>query len=276
MAFYALHIATTKTQRIEPLRLACKKLGIEFKALDPYSFDFSRPSPVKKRDIVYRTNRGKVLRFFEDYIVRPGAVTFYKNELFHKPDPFMLEKHKIPTPPTVFCLSNDHLELLKYVKKLGGFPVILKALGGTRGMGVMKIETESALFSIADFLSAQQKLFVLKKFLPVKTSARFIVLGNKVIASLEYVAKDRDFRTNSSKNLTVRPKKYASSLEDLAVKATEAYGWEFSGVDVLIHEEKPYVSEVNFPCNFMRAQEVCQQDIALQMVQYLYEKSRKL
>jgi ribosomal protein S6--L-glutamate ligase len=161
------------------------------------------------------------------------------------------------------------------VKQLGGFPVVLKALGGTKGMGVMKIESFSSLFSVADFLLNQGKLFVLKQYLPVKTSARFIVLGEKVIASIEYVAKEGDFRTNSSKDIKVRSKKYPKMFEELAVKATKAMSWEFGGVDILIHKGKPYVSEVNFPCNFMRAQKLLKQDIALQMVEFLAERSRQ-
>lgn len=276
MIFYALHIGSMKSGRLEPLKAACSKLGIVFKALDPNFYDFSKPSPVKRGDIVYRTNRGKLLRFFEDFIVRPGCVTFYNDVLFHKPDPFLLEKNSISVPKTIFCLSSDRKQLTNYVKQLGGFPVVLKALGGTRGMGVMKIESYSSLFSVADFLLGQNKLFVLKQYLKVKTSARLIVLGDRVIASIEYVAKDGDFRTNSSNNLKVKPKKYSKTVEDLAVRATRAMGWDFSGVDILIEKGKFYVSEVNFPCNFVRAQKVTKKDIALEMVKYLQQKSKSL
>lgn len=275
MIFYALHIPGVEEERLELIRKACKKLRIPFKALDPSSFDFSKPSPVKKGDIVYRLSRGKLLRFFEDYIVRPGCVTFYTNELFHKPDPFLLEKQDIQVPKTVFCLNKNRSQLMNSVKKLGGFPIILKALGGTHGMGVIKIDSFSALLGMADFLLSQKKLFVLKQYLPVKTSARFIVLGYKVIASLEYVATDHDFRTNSAKNLKVKSKRYSKALEDLAVCATRAMGWEFGGVDILIHKGKPYVTEVNFPCNFVRAQKALKKDIALEMVKYLREKSER-
>ncbi len=273
MIFYALHVPGVEEERLDLIRAASKKLNIPFKALDPASFDFSKPSPAKKGDIVYRLSRGKLLRFFEDYIIRPGCATFYSNEIFHKPDPFLLEKHNIPVPKTVFCVTKDPDRLMAYVKQLGGFPIVLKALGGTHGMGVIKIDSLSALLSMADFLLGQRKLFVLKQFLPVKTSARFIVLGNRVVTSLEYVATGRDFRTNSAKNLKVKPKKYSKDFEDLAVRATQAMGWEFSGVDILIHKNKPYVSEVNFPCNFVRAQTVAKKDVALEMVKYLRDKS---
>lgn len=274
MVFYALHLPGVEKERVELLRAACKKLKIRFQPVDPLSFDFSRPSPVKKGDVVYRLSRGKLLRFFEDYLVRPGSVTFYRDEGSRKPDPFLLEKSGIPVPKTFFPAASDPRQLEVYAKRLGGFPIVLKALGGTRGMGVMKIDSLSSLVSMADFLLQQGRFFILRQYLPVKTSARFIVLGEKVVASIEYVATDRDFRTNSGKNLNVRAKKYPKTVEDLAVRAVRAMGWEFGGVDILIHKGKPHVSEVNFPCNFVRAQHVLKQDIALQMVKYLQAKAR--
>ncbi len=273
MKFYALHVPGVENDRLELLRVACRKLKVPFQALDPDSFDFSKPSPVQKGDMVYRVSRGKLLRFFEDYIAVPGSVTLYRDPSNRKTDPFLLGKHDIPVPQTIFCASRKRDRLMEYAKRLGGFPLVLKALGGTRGMGVLKIDSFSALASMADFLLNQGKMFVLKKYIPVRASARFIVLGYNVISSLEYIATDRDFRTNSSKKLKVKPKKYSKSLENLAVRATHAMGWEFGGVDILIHDGKPYVSEVNFPCNFVRAQKITKRDIASQMIRYLREKS---
>lgn len=224
MTFYALNIAKQESLRLLPLQDACKKLGVDFVALDPYDFDFSKPSPVKKGDIVYRVNRGKQLRFFEDYLVRTGVVTFYKNEMFHKPDPFMLHKQGIATPKTIFCFSRRRKMITDYVAQLGGFPIVVKALGGTRGMGVMKVESFPVLLSIVDFLAGQGKLIVLKQFIPCKTSARFIVLGDKVIGSIEYEAPQRDFRTNALQKPLVKPKKILSCSRETCGKSNSSNG----------------------------------------------------
>ena len=276
MIFYALHIAGEEDQRCQLLESACRKLKIQFKQLDPYTYDFSKASPVKAGDIVYRVSRGKLLRFFEDFIVKKDTVTFNLYPLLHRPDAFLLEKQHISTPRTIFCATNDHEDLLSYVKKVGGFPVVLKALGGTRGMGVIKIDSVTSLFSIVDYLISQNKFVVMREFIPVKTSARLIVLGDQVAASMEYVAGNHDFRTNQAKDPRVVPKKFAKNIEELAIKATHAMGWEFGGVDVLINGKKAYVTEVNYPCNFVRAHKVLKKDVALEMVKYLQQKSRKM
>lgn len=276
MTFYALYLPGIDNERVELLKKACTKLGIKFQPVDPLTFDFSKPSPAKAGDLVYRVGRGKMLKTLENYFLDSNIVSFHNDPLKSKDNFFMLEKNKIPSPKTIFCPTKDRHILQENVKKLGGFPLIIKVLGGTRGMGVMKIDSTSALYSMVDFLLAQNRLITLRQYIPVTTSARLIVLGNKVIASLEYKAQKHDFRTNESTKLSVTSKKYSKDFEDLAIRATHALGWEFGGVDILIHNKKPYVTEVNLPCNFVRAQKVLKKDIALEIVKYLQEKSESI
>ena len=275
MKFYVLNIPGVETARVRLLEKAAKKNKVTFRLLDPYSYDFSGPSPLNKGDILFRASRGKILRTFENFLLCPGLVTFYSDPVPRRRDPFTLLKENIFSPKTIYCATSDRRMLMKYVKKLGGFPIVVKALGGTHGLGVMKIDTESSLFGVIDFLLAQGRIVILREYIPVKNSARFIVLGSKVIASLEYQALNHDFRTNEAKVLQVVPKHYPKELEDLSVKATKAMGLEFGGVDILVKGAKAYVSEVNFPCNFVRAQNVSKVDIASQMVDYLLRKGRE-
>ena len=276
MIFYALHLPKADEERVSFLRSAAAKLKIKFCAVDPYSFDFSKTSPVKKGDIVYRVGRSKFLRVLENFFITPDAATFYLDPMSRTGDPFALAKNGVPTPRTIFCSVKKRTRLMQYVASLGGFPIILKALGGTRGLGVIKLDSFAALFGMADYLLSQEKSFTLMEYIPVKNSARFVVLGGRVIASYEYIAKDGDFRTNEAGTPTCRAKKYADHLEKIAAKATATFGLEFGGVDMLIHGKNAYVTEVNFPCNFVRAQKLLHRDIALEMVQYLKNKAEGL
>ncbi len=273
MNFYALCLPGIEEDRVDLLRAACEKRKISFQTLDPFSFDFSKPSPIKKGDLVYRVSRGKLLRTLEDYVLKPGALTFYQDLSVRKFHPFMLEKSGVLIPKSILCLNNDRSTITRSVKKLGGFPIIVKALGGTRGVGVMKIEAFSALFGIVDFLVSQKKLFTLRQYIPVQSSARLIVLGNQVVSSMEYKAKGNDFRTNASSAPVVRPKTYPKEVQEAAIHATKSMGLEFGGVDLLIDGQNHYISEVNFPCNFVRAHKVLNQDIAGEMVDFLLGKA---
>ncbi len=276
MVFYALQLPGVDQERCKLLETACVNLKIDFKALNPVEFDFSKPSPVKRGDIVYRVSRGKILRAFENFMIKPGVSTFYKDPEFRVRDPFVLFKDESFSPKTIFCATKDRDQLKKYVKALGGFPIVIKALGGSRGMGVMKVDSFSSLYGIVDFLLFQSKLLVLRQFIPSKSSARLIVLGNKVVACLEYLKMSQDFRSNEAKSPRIKAATYPAHLQEMAVKATEMMGLEFGGVDILESEGKAYVTEVNFPCNFVRAHEVLKQDVALEMIDFLKCKSLKI
>ena len=115
---------------------------------------------------------------------------------------------------------------------------------------------------------------MIRQFIPVTTSARLIVLGGKVVDSIEYRAPKNDFRSNVGVP-NVKPKKFAKGIEETAIKAVDALDLEFGGVDILIHGDKHYLTEVNCPCFFARAQNSTGTDIASLMIDYLHNKKNK-
>jgi len=276
MKFYALHIAGVDEDRLNLLQKACNKLRIKMVAVDPTDYDFSKPSPARKGDMVFCLSKNKVLRRAEYYFLKDGVATFYSDQKFGHVGPFAFTKHGIPMPRTVFCATRDRTILMKYVKTLGGFPVVIKVPGGSRGMGVIRADTFPSLFGIVDFLLSQAPFVKMREYISVKTSARFIVLGDRVIAMLEYKAMNHDFRTNEAKSPHVIARKFPESIQKIAVMATRARGLEFGGVDILIKGGKAYVTEVNFPCNFARAHKVLGKNIALEMVKYLKHKAENI
>ncbi|KKQ44614.1 MAG: hypothetical protein US63_C0025G0019, partial [Candidatus Moranbacteria bacterium GW2011_GWC2_37_8] len=59
-------------------------------------------------------------------------------------DPISTYKaNDITMPKTLNLFSRDRDLLQKYVEFLGGFPIIIKSLGGSHGVGVMKIDSFS-------------------------------------------------------------------------------------------------------------------------------------
>ncbi len=274
MTFYALHLPDNEPERIKLLRNSCNELKVPFKVLDPLTFDFSKSSPFRKGDMMYRVSRGKLLRTFENHLLNGLVTTFYHDALPKRRDPFTLQKEGILAPRTIFCATNQHKQLNHYVEELGGFPVVIKVLGGTHGVGVIKVDSYSAFYGMIDYLLAQNRLVILREFIPVTTSARLIVLGDKVVASLQYEAKGNDFRSNVGDKPRISAKIFDAQIQQLAVKATQVMGLDFGGVDILIHKGQPYVTEVNFPCNFVRAQELLKKDLALEMVKFLLQKSK--
>lgn len=178
----------------------------------------------------------------------------------------------IPAPKTVNYLPKDREALLKYVDEVGGFPVCLKVLGGSHGIGVMCIDSKQSLFSVSDYLREQGEMVVMKEYCNVTSSARLIVLGDKVIDSIEYSAPKGDFRSNEGKAPNVSQKRFSKTVNEIAIQAVKSLGLEFGGVDIMITDNGAKVAEVNYPCFFPRCQMLTGTDIAGKMVKYLRDK----
>lgn len=278
-----LFIITSPTQKTtnDLITTACEARGIEYELLDP---DFVAPSDIKcdASDMVYRVTDAFHYGHLEleHHLISRGVVSFYKNNALpfimnaEEIDSILLPELGIATPKTVNYMPRDRSSLLKCVDYLGGFPIIIKALGGSHGVGVMKIDSTQSLFSVGDYLRKQGGMFVMKEFCNVTSTARLIVLGNEVVDSIEYTANDGDFRSNEGVKPNVAPEKFSKEVEELAIKAAHALGLEFGGVDIMITNEGPKVAEVNFPCFFSRCQMITGVDIAGMMVDYLVAKSK--
>lgn len=280
-----LFIITTESQKTTNhlLEEACKKRGVQYRFLDPAEvcpLDIN----VSKGDAVYRVTDAFHYGHFEleCHLIEKGVISFYdKSKLpftlnAENIDSVLFSQLAITTPKTINYLPEDRSSLLKSVEYLGGFPIIIKALGGSHGVGVMKIDSKQSLFSVSDFLRGQGGIYVMKEFCNIKSTARIIVLGDKVIDSIEYIAKNDDFRSNEGTHPNVVAKKFTTEIEELAIKATHALGLEFGGVDIMITNDGAKVAEVNYPCFFPRCQMLTGTDIAGMMIDYLLEKSNKL
>lgn len=278
-----LFIITSPTQKTtnDLIATACEARGIEYELLDP---DLVAPSGIKcdTSDMVYRVTDAFHYGHLEleHHLISRGVVSFYKNNALpfimnaEEIDSILLPELGIATPKTVNYMPRDRSSLLKCVDYLGGFPIIIKALGGSHGVGVMKIDSTQSLFSVGDYLRKQGGMFVMKEFCNVTSTARIIVLGNEVVDSIEYTANNGDFRSNEGVKPNVAPEKFSKEVEELAIKAAHALGLEFGGVDIMITNKGPKVAEVNFPCFFSRCQMITGVDIAGMMVDYLVAKSK--
>lgn len=277
----ALLSSTTQKTTLELLIESCKNRGINYEVMNPQN-----TTPFLKLndgDALYRITDVSSYGFAElEYqLVTSRIATFYKNNesLFinrEENDSLILFNKNIAVPKTANFIPKDRDELRNVVSMLGGFPLVIKSLGGSHGVGVMRVDSFASLFSVADYLIKQGGRYVIKEYINTTSTARLIVLGDTVIDSIEYRANKDDFRSNEGKKPNVYRASFDNDVNDLAVKAVHALGLEFGGVDVLLSDTQPLVAEVNFPCFFARCQLLTGTDISGMMVDYLVEKSKKL
>lgn len=265
--------------RLDQLKDACERLNIEFIALNNLTTDYSNIPKLGKTDLLYNCARGS--QTLESILLNHDVTTFYcknptLNQTFSTTDWSIIhDKAKLLSPKTIFNITTDRQLLKNYVDYLGGFPIIIKATGSTRGIGTIKIDSWQNLTSTIDYLMTTGDKFILRQFIKAKSGCRLIVLGNEVIAGADFTMNENDFRNAVDlKQVKYFKREYSEAVNQAAIKATHLANTEFSGVDFLEDENGNfYLLEINFPTGFSGLIDVCGVDIPLKMVEYLKKKA---
>ncbi|MBD3244814.1 MAG: hypothetical protein GF335_02360 [Candidatus Moranbacteria bacterium] len=266
------------------LKKSAEEKGVCVKAFYTEDFDFTQTFILTNNDALYRISTDFKSSIIEKILINENIICLYNSYIncIGKMDnvlgsSIMHSKLNLKIIPTVFTLPQNKDQIIKYTEFLGGFPIVLKALGGSHGVGVMKIDSIDSLSSILDYLNNKSEPIILRKFIKHKEQARIIVLGDKVVANYTNFTSE-DFRTNvGNKNYRKRlVKEYDEKIKNMAVKSVRSLGYEFGGVDILFEEgtNNPYIAEVNFPCFFPTAQRLTKTDISGKMVEFLINKSK--
>lgn len=200
----------------------------------------------------------------------------------------ILEEYGLPVPK--YSLVPDVSFLDTALDIVGNkFPLIVKLISGTQGIGVSVVDSYASLKSVYQTIKKlnpdseiliQEKIdsdfdiriqVLVKKFNPLKEkSDNKIVLG-----SMKREAVEKDFRTNYSLGGKVDTFEITPELETLAYEAATAVGCHWSGVDIMIDKKtnKPYILEVNSSPGTEGISKVLGEPIVSKIVDYVTNKS---
>lgn len=188
----------------------------------------------------------------------------------------VLQKHGVPTPKTMVVRSAEMLE--DVIKDVGKFPLILKTSSGSLGVGVAIIESKRAMQSIVEMLHGQRHVSVVIQEYIRESSGKDIrafVVGNKVVAAMERIARKRgEFRSNYSLGGKVRKVKLTDKELRLAIKAAKACELEMAGVDIIRTKKGPMVLEVNANPGIEGITEATGIDVAGEIIKYCVKKAK--
>jgi ribosomal protein S6--L-glutamate ligase len=153
----------------------------------------------------------------------------------------------IPVPKTAVVPNEESIEIA--VKKVGNkFPIIVKTLTGSKGLGVFivdRIESlKSTLQAIWKINNTTEILF--QEYIEAAYDLRIHVLGNKVIAAMKRFKIKKDFRSNFSLGGKVSDVKLTDEQKNIAILSAKSVGAIWAGVDMMIDKSgKYYIIEVN-------------------------------
>ena len=153
----------------------------------------------------------------------------------------LLEQCGIPTPETVVC--DDIEEAFAAFRAMGD--VIVKPLFGSMGLGMVRVTDEEMAFRVFKTIERIRGVYYLQRTVPHEgRDLRAFVIGERVAAAIERRAPG--WRTNISRGGSAAAVTLPPAWEALALRAAQAVGAEYAGVDLLPSSEGGvYVLEVN-------------------------------
>ena len=189
----------------------------------------------------------------------------------------LLAKAGVSIPKTVFSRNSADIDDL--IEKLGGAPVIIKLARGTHGNGVVLAETKKAAKSVlqAFYLTNEDGTNVLlQEFIKESagTDIRALVVGGRVVASMQRQSLDDDFRSNLHKGGEGTKIKLTEEERKMCVKAAKAMGLSVAGVDFMRSDRGPLVLEVNASPGF-GIEKVTGRDVATPIIEYVELNARR-
>ncbi|MBQ7348829.1 MAG: RimK family alpha-L-glutamate ligase [Clostridia bacterium] len=153
-----------------------------------------------------------------------------------------------------------------------GLPMIIKEAYGSFGAQVYLADTLNKAKEIVTKIAPKD--FVFQQFIETSRGKdlRVNVVGGKVVATI-LRKNDNDFRSNITLGGDMEPFILDKTQEKLAIKACNALGLDFAGVDVLFGENgEPIICEVNSNPHFKTTLECTGVNLAEHIVKHIINK----
>ena len=161
-----------------------------------------------------------------------------------------LKDYGLTQPKTVLIPNQDELE--NAVKKLDTkFPIIMKTLRGSKGVGVLFIESERALTSIVQLMykTDSSSDLLIQEYIKSDFDVRVIVLGGKIVGTMQRDVVEGDFRSNYSQGAKVKSYKLSQLETEQCLLSAKALDGILTAVDFIPSASPktaaPFILEVN-------------------------------
>ena len=186
---------------------------------------------------------------------------------------------KVAMPKTVIApktfegLGYNKYDFVEKSAEMLGLPMIIKESYGSFGAQVYLARTLDEAKEIIAALG--HKDFVMQEFISESCGrdVRVNVVGGKVVSAMERY-NDTDFRSNITNGGKMKKAALTPEIEVAAIRAAEAIGLDFAGVDVLFGKDGPIVCEVNSNPHFKSSLECTGIDMSECIMDYITEQMR--
>jgi len=184
----------------------------------------------------------------------------------------LLSQENLPMPITSF--SHSVYETKHLIKMVGGAPLVIKLLEGTKGVGVVLAETTKAAESVINAFKSLKADILVQEFIKESKGRdiRCFVVGNKVVAAMERQAEEGEFRANMHLGGKATVIEITAEERALAIKAAKILGLDIAGVDMVRSNFGPKILEINSSPGLEGIEAATGVDVAGAIIKFLERK----
>lgn len=181
----------------------------------------------------------------------------------------LLARAGVDIPKTLFARETAAFDDL--IEQAGGTPLIIKVAKGTHGNGVVLAETIKAAKAVMQAFYVEGVNFVIQEFVKESagTDVRAVVVGNKVVASIQRQSLDDDFRSNTHQGGVASVVKLTDDEKRTAIRAAKAMALPICAVDMMRSSRGPLVLEVNSSGSFKSPELITGRNVAEKAIEYI-------
>ena len=176
-------------------------------------------------------------------------------------------------------LINDHEKSNEIVDNSGiKFPLIMKTLRGSKGVGVLFVDSPKGLDSIVQLIHKQDEDadLLVQEYIKTDYDVRVHILGGKFLAAMKRPVIEGDFRSNVSQGSEPEKIKLTELEIEESLKASKAVGGYWTAVDFIPSKNRekqpPYMLEVNSSPGTEGIEEATKMNIAKEVITHFADK----
>ena len=159
----------------------------------------------------------------------------------------IMSENKIKVPRQFYSLKGKYPALM--IDKMGGLPIILKEISGSKGKGLILLESPLQTNMTLESYFGGERRIILQEYLNNGGSdERHIVCGGRVVNSMRRFAPADDIRANLSLAGKGEAIQADPETEEMCIKAVKAIsGLNFAGVDIMkVKDPKDPENEIRY------------------------------
>ncbi|MEQ9519646.1 MAG: 30S ribosomal protein S6--L-glutamate ligase [Parvibaculum sp.] len=186
----------------------------------------------------------------------------------------ILARGGIGLPVTTF--AHDPKQTDEVLAVTGGAPLVIKLLEGTQGIGVVLADSDRSAKSVIEAFRGAGVNILVQEFIKEAggTDIRALVVGDKVVATMQRKGAEGEFRSNLHRGGSAQAIKISPEERSTAVRAAKQMGLNVCGVDMLRSNHGPVVMEVNSSPGLEGVEKATGIDVATKIIETLEKRAK--